>query len=162
MLLNCGTREDSWKSLGHKEIKPVNPKGDQSWVFIGRTDAEAEASILWLPNAKSQLTGKTLMLGKIEGRRRRRQQRMRWLDGIPDSMDMNLSKFQEMVKNSKAWHAVVHGVTKSRAWLSDWTTTLQKPWEKQAPFFFFNERVFLLLFLLFDCPGSWLLCSVFL
>ena len=82
----------------------------------------------------SLLLEKDLMLGKIEGRRRGRQ-RMRWLDGIPDSMDMNLSDLWEMVKNREAWLAVVHGVTKSRGWPSDWTMTLQKPWEKQALFF---------------------------
>ena len=74
-------------------------------MFIGRTDAEAEAPILWPPDTK------TLMLGKFAGRRDR--QRMRWLDGITDSMDMNLSKFQEMVKDEKAWHAAVHGITRS-------------------------------------------------
>ena len=71
-----------------------HPKGNQSWIFIGRTDAEAEAPMFWPPDAKNRLTGKDLMLGKIEGRRRRGQQRMRWLDGITDSMDMSLNTFQ--------------------------------------------------------------------
>ena len=77
--------------LDFKEIKPVNPKGNQPWIFIGRTAAEAEAPILWPPDMKSQLIGKGLMLGKIEGRRRR-WQRIRWLDGLTDSIDMSLSK----------------------------------------------------------------------
>ena len=84
--------------LDSKEIKPVNPK---ERIFIGRADAEAEAPVLWPPNAKSWFTGKTLMLGKIEGRRRRGQQMMRWLDGTTDSVDMSLSKFWETVKDRK-------------------------------------------------------------
>ena len=87
-------------SLDCKEIKPVNPKGNQSWIFIGRTDAEAEASIPWSPDERADSFEKTLMLGKIEGGRRG-QQKIRWLDGITDPMDMNFSKLQEMVKDRK-------------------------------------------------------------
>ena len=95
--------------LDSKEFQPVHPKGDQSWVFIGRTDVEAETPILWPPADSFE---KTLMLGNIEGRRGRELQRMRRLDGITDSVDMSLSKLQVIVKDSEDWHAA--GVTKSQ------------------------------------------------
>ena len=125
------------------EIQPVHPKGNQSWMFIGRTDAKAETPILWPPDAESWLIGleKTLMLGKTEGERRRERKRMRWLDGITDSMNMSLSNLQGLLIDRDAWHASVHGITKSQTWLSDWTELKNN--KKNSQYLVIAQQVFM-------------------
>ena len=107
--------------LDCKEIQPVHPKADQSWVLIVRTDAEAETPILWPPHAKSWLIGKDPDAGRDWGQEEKGMTGDEVAGGITDSMYMCLSKLQEFVMDREAWHAGIHGVAKSQTWLSDWT-----------------------------------------
>ena len=110
--------------LDCKEIKPVNPKGNQPWIFIGKTDAEAETPTFWPPDTKSLLIGKDSDAGKDWMQKEEGAPEDKRWDGITDSMDMNLNKVWEIVKNRGAWLAAAHGVAKSQTWRSNWTTTM--------------------------------------
>ena len=121
MLLNWGAGEDSWDALDSKEMKPVNPKGNQPWIFTQRTDTESP--ILWPPNAKKQLIREDPDAGKGWRQKEKGTAENEMADTITNSTEMNLSKLRENTKDREAWHTAVHGVTKGRTWLSNWTTT---------------------------------------
>ena len=135
------------------KIKPANPKGNQPWIFIGRTDAEAEAPILWPLMWRANSLENTLILGQIEGKIKRGWQRIRRLDSIIDSMDMSLSKLWETVEDIGTGHAAVHGVTKNWTWLSNWTTTkhfLKCSWKMSYNYSVSNLSWFIISCLVFQ------------
>ena len=121
MLLNCGVGEDSWESLGYKESQPVHPKGYQSWVFIGRTDVEAETLIFWPPDVKSWLIWKDPDVGKDWRQEEKGTTEDEMVGGHHQLNGREFGNLWELVMDREAWHAVVHEATKSQTWLSNWT-----------------------------------------
>ena len=138
-------------SLDCKEIKPVNSKGNQPWIVTGRTEAEAESPILWPPDAKCWLIEKVPDAGKHWSFKEKGQQRIRWIDSITDSMDMNLSKLLEILKDREAWHAVVYGVTKSWTYFSNWATITTVSWHTEDCLCFLFVCLFLIALGLHCC-----------
>ena len=135
MLLNCGVGEDSVSPLDSKEIKRVNPKGNQSWIFMAGLMLKLKLQYFGPLMRRADSLEKILMLGKIEGSRRG-WQRMRWLDGIIDSIDINLIKVREKVRDREAWPAAVPGITKSRTQLGVWTRTYGSYWDISYEYYF--------------------------